>query len=93
MNNLDKNDINKITSKLKEKGFDTSLGIPHFASISLNQIPDDPESIKGNKTIGSNEVTGIGRTWVAHQATINMPTPAVAQACSLMLEGGADTIV
>ena len=35
---------------LKVKGFDTSLGIPHFASISLNQIPGDPESIKGNKT-------------------------------------------
>ena len=37
---------------LKVKGFDTSLGIPHFASISLNQIPGDPESIKGNKTRG-----------------------------------------
>ena len=24
---------------LKIKGFDTSLGIPHFAGISLNQIP------------------------------------------------------
>ena len=49
-------DINKLRAAcdqiLKEKGFDTSLGIPHFASISLNQIPDDPESIKGNKTRG-----------------------------------------
>tara|TARA_B100001113_G_scaffold165307_1_gene135242 strand:- start:1069 stop:1659 length:591 start_codon:yes stop_codon:yes gene_type:complete len=37
---------------LKIKGFDTSLGIPHFAGISLNQIPGDPESIKGNKVRG-----------------------------------------
>ena len=37
---------------LKIKGFDTSLGIPHFASISLNQIPGDPDSIKGNKARG-----------------------------------------
>ena len=49
-------DINKLKSAcdqvLKEKGFDTSLGIPHFASISLNQIPGDPESIKGNNIRG-----------------------------------------
>ena len=37
---------------LKIKGFDTSLGIPHFASISLNQIPEDPDSIKGNNVRG-----------------------------------------
>ncbi len=37
---------------LKIKGFDTSLGIPHFAGISLNQIPGDPQSIKGNKIRG-----------------------------------------
>ena len=37
---------------LKIKGFDTSLGIPHFAGISLNQIPGDPDSIKGNKVRG-----------------------------------------
>ena len=37
---------------LKIKGFDTSLGIPHFAGISLNQIPGDPNSIKGNKVRG-----------------------------------------
>ena len=37
---------------LKIKGFDTSLGIPHFAAIALNQIPGDPNSIKGNKTRG-----------------------------------------
>ena len=37
---------------LNMKGFDTSLGIPHFAGISLNQIPGDPDSIKGNKVRG-----------------------------------------
>ena len=37
---------------LKIKGFDTSLGIPHFAGISLNQIPGDPDSTKGNKVRG-----------------------------------------
>ena len=49
-------DISKLKQScdkiLKDKGFDTSLGIPHFASISLNQIPGDPDSIKGNKTRG-----------------------------------------
>ena len=63
-NNLDsdfhiqdiKFDIKKLQNAcdevLKLKGFDTSLGIPHFAGISLNQIPGDPESIKGNKVRG-----------------------------------------
>ena len=37
---------------LKIKGFDTSLGIPHFAGISLNQIPGDPQSISGSKIRG-----------------------------------------
>ena len=37
---------------LKIKGFDTSLGIPHFAAIPLTQIPGDPDSIKGNKARG-----------------------------------------
>mgnify|MGYP005710926843 FL=1 len=37
---------------LKIKGFDTSLGIPHFAGIPLNQIPDDPDSVKGNNVRG-----------------------------------------
>ena len=49
-------DINKLRNAcdeiLKIKGFDTSLGIPHFASISLNQIPEDPDSIKGNNVRG-----------------------------------------
>ena len=63
-NNLDsdfhiqdiKFDIKKLQNAcdevLKLKGFDTSLGIPHFAGISLNQIPGDPDSIKGNKVRG-----------------------------------------
>ena len=49
-------DINKLRNAcnevLKIKGFDTSLGIPHFAGISLNQIPGDPDSIKGSKVRG-----------------------------------------
>jgi len=49
-------DINKLRKAcdevLKIKGFDTSLGIPHFAGISLNQIPGDPESTKGNNVRG-----------------------------------------
>ena len=49
-------DISKLRNAcddvLKIKGFDTSLGIPHFAGISLNQIPGEPESIKGNKVRG-----------------------------------------
>ena len=49
-------DINKLRNAcddvLKIKGFDTSLGILHFAGISLNQIPNDPNSIKGNKVRG-----------------------------------------
>ena len=39
---------NACDEVLKIKGFDTSLGIPHFAGISLNQIPGKPESITGN---------------------------------------------
>ena len=49
-------DIKKLRSAceqvLKIKGFDTSLGIPHFAAIPLNQIPNDPDSVKGHKTRG-----------------------------------------
>ena len=37
---------------LKIKGFDTSLGIPHFDGIPLNQIPGDPDSVKGNNVRG-----------------------------------------
>ena len=49
-------DISKLRTAcddvLKIKGFDTSLGIPHFAGISLNQIPGDPESTKGKNVRG-----------------------------------------
>ena len=49
-------DIFKLRSAcdevLKIKGFDTSLGIPHFAGISLNQIPGNPESIQGKNIRG-----------------------------------------
>ena len=49
-------DIEKLQNACDEvlnmKGFDTSLSIPHFAAISLNQIPGDPDSIKGNKIRG-----------------------------------------
>ncbi len=49
-------DIEKLQNACDEvlnmKGFDTSLGIPHFAAISLNQITGDPDSIKGNKIRG-----------------------------------------
>ena len=48
--------INKLREAcdqvLKLKGFDTSLGIPHFAAIPLNQIPNDPDSVKGHKARG-----------------------------------------
>ena len=41
-----------LNEVLKIKGFDTSLGIPHFAAIPLTQIPGDPSSIEGNKARG-----------------------------------------
>ena len=44
-----KNALNEV---LKIKGFDSSLGIPHFAAISLTQIPGDPDSIKGSNARG-----------------------------------------
>ena len=49
-------DINELRKACKEvltiRGFDSSLGIPHFAGIPLNQIPGDPDSIKGSKVRG-----------------------------------------
>ena len=59
-NDFQKQDIKFDISKLKQacdevlkiKGFDTSLGIPHFAGIPLNQIPGDPDSVKGNNVRG-----------------------------------------
>jgi hypothetical protein len=48
-------DISKLRSDLekvlKKKKFDTP-GVSHFGAISLNQIPDDEESIKGNNIRG-----------------------------------------
>ena len=43
---------NALNEVLKIKGFDTSLGIPHFAAIPLTQIPGDPDSVKGHKARG-----------------------------------------
>ena len=59
-NDFQKQDIKFDITKLKKacddvlkiKGFDTSLGIPHFAGIPLNQIPGDEDSIKGNNIRG-----------------------------------------
>ena len=59
-NDFHKQDISFDIKKLREacdqvlkiKGFDTSLGIPHFAGISINQIPGDPESIIGSNVRG-----------------------------------------
>ena len=59
-NDFQKQDVKFDIIKLKQacddvlqiKGFDTSLGIPHFAGIPLNQIPGDPDSVKGNNVRG-----------------------------------------
>jgi hypothetical protein len=40
-----------LESVLKKKKFDTP-GVSHFGAISLNQIPNDEESIKGNNIRG-----------------------------------------
>ena len=37
---------------LKIKKYDSANGIPNFAAISLNQIPGDPNSTKGNNARG-----------------------------------------
>ena len=60
LNDFRKQDLAFSISKLRDacdqvlklKGFDTSLGIPHFAAIPLNQIPNDPDSVKGHKARG-----------------------------------------
>ena len=60
LNDFQKQDLAFNINKLREacdqvlklKGFDTSLGIPHFAAIPLNQIPNDPDSVKGHKARG-----------------------------------------
>ncbi len=49
-------DILKLQEGLKEilkiKNYETVGGISHFGAICLNQIPGDPDSIKGNKARG-----------------------------------------
>ena len=49
-------DILKLKQSLNEvlkiKKYDSANGIPNFAAICLNQIPGDPDSIKGNKARG-----------------------------------------
>ena len=49
-------DVLKLRNALKEilkiKNYDTANNIPNFAAICLNQIPDDPDSVKGSNTRG-----------------------------------------
>ena len=49
-------DILKLQEGLKQilkiKNYETAGGISHFGAICLNQIPGDPDSIKGNKSRG-----------------------------------------
>ena len=49
-------DISKLKSGLNEvlkvKKYESANGIPNFAAICLNQIPGDPNSIKGNNARG-----------------------------------------
>jgi hypothetical protein len=49
-------DINKLQKALNEvlkiQKYDSANGIKNFAAICLNQIPGDPESIKGNSARG-----------------------------------------
>ncbi len=49
-------DIIKLRKALKQvieiKGFDDAGGVSHFGGISLNQIPDEPESTKGKNVRG-----------------------------------------
>ena len=49
-------DVNKMRSHLdlilQKKGFKSPKGVSNFGAISLNQIPDDEDSIKGNNIRG-----------------------------------------
>ena len=49
-------DISKLKKALSEvlkiKNYDTANGIKNFAAICLNQIPGNPDSIKGNNARG-----------------------------------------
>ena len=48
--------VSKLKSGLEEvlkiKNYDSANGIPDFAAICLNQIPGNPDSIKGNSVRG-----------------------------------------
>ena len=43
---------NALSEVLKIKNYDNANGIPSFAAICLNQIPNDPDSVKGNNARG-----------------------------------------
>jgi len=43
---------NALEKVLKIRKYDSANGIPNFAAICLNQIPEDPSSTKGNKARG-----------------------------------------
>ena len=49
-------DIPKLKNSLEEilkiRHYDSANGIPNFAAICLNQIPNDPNSTKGNNSRG-----------------------------------------
>ena len=49
-------DITKLKEALEQvlshKGYDSAGGVSHFAGISLNQIPGDPDSTKGKNVRG-----------------------------------------
>ena len=49
-------DVSKLKNGLEEilkiRNYDSANGIPNFAAICLNQIPGDPNSIKGNNARG-----------------------------------------
>ena len=49
-------DILKLKKGLEEvleiKNYDSANGVPNFAAICLNQIPDNPDSTKGNNARG-----------------------------------------
>ena len=49
-------DLTKLQEALKQvlkiKKYDDAGGVSNFGAICLNQIPGDPDSIKGNKARG-----------------------------------------